>query len=86
MEEKTTFLLNVGAQCIFKECKLKLVCVFCFGFSPLDKQLRQAILHLPTLELSIEMAQTNKKKQEQQQGKSPNNNKLWNRCPFSFQQ
>lgn len=59
------------------------VCVFCFGFSPLDKQLRQAILHLPTLELSIETAQ---KKKKTQQGKSPNNNKLWNRCPSSFQQ
>lgn len=34
--------------------------VFCFGFFPLDKQLLQAILHLSTLELSIEMAQTKK--------------------------
>lgn len=34
--------------------------VFCFGFFSLDKQLLQAILHLSTLELSIEMAQTKK--------------------------
>lgn len=36
------------------------VCVFCFGFFPLYKQLQKAILHLPTLELSIETAQTEK--------------------------
>lgn len=51
------------------------VCVFCFGFFPLDKQLLQAILHLSTLELSIEMAQTKKEEthtnttKQQQQGK-----------------
>lgn len=40
------------------------LCVFCFGFFPLDKQLKQAILHLPTLELSIKMAQTMKWKKQ----------------------
>lgn len=65
--------------------------VFCFGFFSLDKQLLQAILHLSTLELSIEMAQTKKEeththKNNSNKGKKNPNYKLWNRCPTSLQQ
>lgn len=61
---------NVGAQRV--QIVTLCVCVFWF-LSPLDKQLQQAILHLPTLELSIETAQTKKwKKQKTQQKKNIN--------------
>lgn len=49
------------------------MCVFCFGFFPLYKQLQKAILHLPTLELSIETAQTEELQKKKNLTKNPNN-------------
>lgn len=93
--KKTNIPVECGCSVHFKRVE-NVTCVrVCFVLVsfPLDKQLQQAILHLPTLELSIETAQTTTKKwkkkhknKQQQQGKSPNNNKLWSRCPSSFQQ
>lgn len=46
--------------CAFTNNGNCILCVLFWFLPPFNKQLQQAILHLPTLELCIEMAQTNK--------------------------
>lgn len=60
MEGKKNIPVEYGCSVHFRTVEIVTRVFFFVGFFPLDKQLQQAILHLPTLELSIEAAQTKK--------------------------
>lgn len=75
---KNTFPSDMGARSVHFQRVEIVMCGFfvCLFFSSTSSY-QQAILHLPTLELFIETGTNQDIKI---------NSKLWNRCPFSFQQ
>lgn len=61
-EKKENIPVECGCSVHFQRVEIVTCVCVCFVLVslPLDKQLQQATLHLPTLELSIETAQTKK--------------------------